>query len=308
MQPNQPDKEQRLREALLVIRQTLQKEFAMIPVDNHLPLLKSTLEVFERTLRIAQKKKLTLPAFARQIFREQAQIWLLRNGQTREQRASEQWIWDKNETGLSAYLRHYSFRTNDVVADVISQTFHTFFQNVRGGKPLITLLQAYLVKIAKGRALHELRAERKADKYGTRVQLQSLAQTFIDVDDAEFGSLRVPIPMENEDEESITLSIEGELISVPMKSFLQFLQECLEQLGAQRQEAIRLRFRFLSDADLESMGADEVTEFISGKMNSKEIADALGYANAQVVNTRTNENVKRLHTCIQTKIRNSEGE
>jgi hypothetical protein len=308
MQPNQPDKEQLLREALPVIRQTLQKEFTIIPEDNHLPLLKTTLQVYERTLRIAQKRKLNLAAFARQLFREQAHVWLLCNGQTREQMTSEHWVWDKNEAGLRAYLRHFSFRTTDVVADLIAQTIHAFFQNMRREKPLVTLLQAYLAKIAKQKALHELRGERKADKYGKQVYIQSLEQMFIDVEDAEFGSLRVPIPTDNEDEDRMTLSIKGEPISVPIEFLLQFLRECFEQLGPKRQEAMRMRFRLLSDADLESMSVDEVTEFISRKMNSKEIAQALGFASAQVVNTRTNENVNQLHNCIQNKILKSEGQ
>lgn len=303
MQSDKPDKDQLLREALPFVRQTLQEEFTVIPVEDQPTLLKTTLRVYEHTLRIAQKKSMNLPAFARRVLREQAHVWLLRHGQTREQKASENWVWDKNEASLKAYLRHFSFRTNDVIADLTAQTFKDFFQNMRLPKPLETLLQFYLIKMAKLKALHELRSERKVDKDGLPVYLKPVDQTFIDVDDAEFGSLRLPFPAADDKDDSTTIIlVEGQSVSIATATLHQFLKECLELLGISQREVIRLRYRLLSEAELGSMSVDEVTTFINEKLSSADIARIMDFASEQVVNSRNYDGTKSLKKCILGKI------
>lgn len=310
MQPDQPDlsdKNRLLEEALLTIRQTLQKEFAVIPVEARKELLKTTLRVYERLLRFAQKKKLNLPAFANRVLREQAHVWLLRQGSEREQQTAENWVWKKSEAALTRFIARNAFRTNDVVADIVLRTMQDFYRNMRRLKPLDTLLELYLVSMARLKVRQHFRDEQQLDSNKQRVYFQPIEQTFVEVDDAEFGSMTIPVPIVEEEDDNPYVIVEKEQeFTVTMKEIRQFLNDCLENtLGEQRQELIRLRYKFLTQSNLDTMTIDEVSELMDKKFSSQEIAEKTGYKNERTVNSRMHENITRLHKCIMKKVQAS---
>lgn len=292
-----------VRQMIPVVGQLLSSEFTHLPAHAPPAIQRQTLATCLNIYRKAQKKRLNLPLFVRRVVREQVLVWQAVQGTSSQQAIAMSQIMANNRAAVSAFLssQRHKFRTTAIADELLSDSFQDFFKNL-DRKPVTALLSTCVISIAKNKALQQLRNERtRPDE-----KWDWLETTFVTVDDAEIGSFTWPLTNTSE---ISTVALPAALAEATGKTRVdllllrQWVADCFSRLSESRQQLFRLRYKFWTENELETLPIDEL-EAIYVDQDMDQIAQKTGYKDASTANSRMTESRMRLRKCLTEKLTN----
>lgn len=149
-----------LSQVELDITKTLTKEFPYLSEKAVKEITKRTLMAALHIRRVSINQRLKLSAFAQRLAREQAQIWLAVYGTSIQQTKAERQILDENKKTVRHFIEGYTFRTDDIIDDILNESFRKFFEIIKSGKPVVSTISTMVKGIARNKALKQLRNDK----------------------------------------------------------------------------------------------------------------------------------------------------